>query len=48
MVAPPLRELNTSVEDRSAGSGARVERGLPGVFVFLAKEGRQWNKILGG
>jgi hypothetical protein len=37
MVAPPLRELNTSVEDRSAGSGARVERGLPGVFVFLAK-----------
>jgi hypothetical protein len=47
MVASP-QELNTSVKDWSAGSGARVERGLPGVFAFLVKEGRRWNTILGG
>jgi hypothetical protein len=47
MLLPP-RELNISVEDRSAGSGTRVERGLPGVFAFLAKEGGRWNMILGG
>jgi hypothetical protein len=49
MVAPsPPQELNISVEDRSTGSGARMERGLPGVLVFLVKEGRRSNVILGG
>jgi hypothetical protein len=47
MVASP-QELNTSVKDRSAGSGARVERGLPGAFAFLVKEGRRWNIMLVG
>jgi hypothetical protein len=46
--SPPPRKLNTNVKDRSAGSGARVEHGLPGVFAFLVKEGRRWNIILGG
>jgi len=35
---PPLQELKTDVRYRSAGSGVRVERGLPGVFAFLSKE----------
>jgi hypothetical protein len=46
--SPPPQELNTSVKDRSVGSGARVERGLPGALAFLVKEGRRWNIVLVG
>lgn len=37
MATPPLQELKTSVKDRNAECGARVERRLPGVFTFLVE-----------